>query len=172
MGTLSLFPPSLTASFRLCTSHSKTQLSNPIFCPHVSSTTSKSLRFPSKTIAFGSNANDPKESIFLDENGAVDDMDGYMNYLSLEYDSVWDTKPSWCQPWTIVLTGVSVIASSWLIVHSIVVTVVILLLICTWWYIFLYSYPKAYSEMISERRRRVTNGVEDTFGFGRGNESN
>jgi hypothetical protein len=95
MGPLSLFPPSFTASFRLCTSHSKTQLSNPIFCPHVSSTTSKSLRFPSKTIAFGSNANDPKESIFLDENGAVDDMDGYMNYLSLEYDSVWDTKPSW-----------------------------------------------------------------------------
>ncbi|KAF5767205.1 hypothetical protein HanRHA438_Chr14g0631621 [Helianthus annuus] len=21
-------------------------------------------------------------------------MDGYLNYLSLEYDSVWDTKPS------------------------------------------------------------------------------
>uniref|UniRef100_A0A453H5I4 Uncharacterized protein n=1 Tax=Aegilops tauschii subsp. strangulata TaxID=200361 RepID=A0A453H5I4_AEGTS len=22
-------------------------------------------------------------------------MDGYLNYLSLEYDSVWDTKPAW-----------------------------------------------------------------------------
>ena len=32
---------------------------------------------------------------FLDEQGVVEDMDGYLNYLSLEYDSVWDTKPSW-----------------------------------------------------------------------------
>lgn len=47
-----------------------------------------------------------------------------------------------CQPWTIILTGASVIASSWLIWHSVVVTVVILSLICTWWYIFLYSYPQ------------------------------
>lgn len=28
------------------------------------------------------------------EDGVGEDMDGYMNYLSLEYDSVWDTKPS------------------------------------------------------------------------------
>lgn len=54
-----------------------------------------------------------------------------------------------CQPWTIVLTGVSVTASSWLILHSIVVTVVILLLICTWWYIFLYSYPKVWASSLS-----------------------
>lgn len=35
------------------------------------------------------------ESVFMDENGVVDDMDGYLNYLSPEYESVWDTKPSW-----------------------------------------------------------------------------
>nr|AAX95647.1 hypothetical protein [Oryza sativa Japonica Group]ABF98405.1 hypothetical protein LOC_Os03g49450 [Oryza sativa Japonica Group] len=32
---------------------------------------------------------------FFGEDGVVEDMDGYLNYLSLEYDSVWDTKPSW-----------------------------------------------------------------------------
>jgi hypothetical protein len=68
---------------------------NPIFYPHVSSTTLKSLRFSGKIIALGSNTDDPKEPLFLDEMGVADDMDGYMNYLSLEYDSVWDTKPSW-----------------------------------------------------------------------------
>ena len=31
----------------------------------------------------------------MDDEGQVEDMDGYLNYLSLEYDSVWDTKPSW-----------------------------------------------------------------------------
>jgi hypothetical protein len=35
------------------------------------------------------------ESLFFDENGVVEDMDGYLNHLSLEYDSVWDTKPAW-----------------------------------------------------------------------------
>ncbi|XXG83050.1 hypothetical protein AAC387_Pa10g0903 [Persea americana] len=69
-------------------------------------------------------------------------MDGYLNCLSLKYDSVWVTKPSWCQPWTISLTGVLVIASSWLFVHSVVVTMIVLTLICAWWYIFLYAYPK------------------------------
>ncbi|KAL3827953.1 hypothetical protein ACJIZ3_016755 [Penstemon smallii] len=105
-----------------------------------------------------------QESIFLDENGVVEDMDGYLNYLSLEYESVWDTKPSWCQPWTITLTGTGIIACSWLVLNSIAVTTLVTTLICAWWYIFLYSYPKAYSDMISERRKKVTSGLEDTYG--------
>ncbi|KAE8675200.1 Transducin/WD40 repeat-like superfamily protein [Hibiscus syriacus] len=92
-------------------------------------------------------------------------MDGYLDNLSLEYESVWDTKPSWCQPWTITLTGLLVITASWLILHSVVIAAFATLGFCTWWYIFLYSYPKAYMEMIAERRERVMNGVEDTFGM-------
>lgn len=170
MGTL-FFPLSVCCppSLRLRSnqySSSRTHLSKPISYPHISLITSRSNRFRGKTVVFGGNSSDiPNESQFLDENGAVDDMDGYLNYLSLEYDSVWDTKPSWCQPWTITLTGVLVIAGSWLILHSVVVTTIVLLLICTWWYIFLYSYPKVYADMIAERRKRVTNGVEDTFGM-------
>ncbi|KAG8370727.1 hypothetical protein BUALT_Bualt13G0013400 [Buddleja alternifolia] len=105
-----------------------------------------------------------KNSAFFDENGAVEDMDGYLNYLSLEYDSVWDTKPSWCQPWTITLTGIGIITCSWLVLNSIIVTSLVATLICAWWYIFLYSYPKAYTDMIAERRQKVTSGLEDTYG--------
>ncbi|XP_048441864.1 uncharacterized protein LOC125478119 [Pyrus x bretschneideri] len=83
-----------------------------------------------ENVVFGSNF-DPKESQFLDEDGVVGDMDGYMNYLSLEYDTVWDTKPSWCQPRTITLTGVVVIGGSWLLLHSVVVTILAALLIST-----------------------------------------
>ncbi|PON55257.1 spindle pole body-associated protein [Parasponia andersonii] len=139
-------------------------VSNPILSSYSASTGLKLNGFRCKNVVFGSSSRDPNESPFLDEDGVVDDMDGYLNYLSLEYDSVWDTKPTWCQPWTITLTGVSAIACSWLILHSVMVTAVVSLLICAWWYIFLYSYPKAYEDMIAERRRRVTNGVEDTFG--------
>ncbi|KVH94376.1 uncharacterized protein LOC112518028 [Cynara cardunculus var. scolymus] len=127
----------------------------------------KTLRLHSSNSSNGQPKEGSKSSSsrFLNEDGVVEDMDGYLNYLSLEYDSVWDTKPSWCQPWTITLTGASVIAGSWLILHNVLATSVATTLIGTWWYIFLYSYPKAYTEMIAERRKKVTSGVEDTFGL-------
>lgn len=133
-----------------------------------------SLTFPPKITLLNkpcrsrsSSNNNPKleeENSFFDEDGVVQDMDGYLNHLSLEYDSIWDTKPSWCQPWTITLTGVLIITSSWVLLHSNVVTAGVSTLICAWWYIFLYSYPKAYSDMIAERRNKVTSGIEDTYG--------
>ena len=73
----------------------QTHVSNSICSPYTASTTLKLNGFRDKTVVFGSKSSDPNESQFLDENGVVDDMDGYLNYLSLEYDSVWDTKPSW-----------------------------------------------------------------------------
>ncbi|CAN6558476.1 unnamed protein product [Malus baccata var. baccata] len=169
MGTLSLSPLlSLHSPPRPRLASAQTHLCNPVSSPRISVTYPKPTRFHSENVVVcGSNSIDPKESQFLDEDGVVDDMDGYMNYLSLEYDSLWDTKPSWCQPWTITLTGVVVIGGSWLILHSVVVTILATLLISTWWYIFLYSYPKAYADMIAERRSKVNNGVEDTFGFGK-----
>ncbi|XP_059625879.1 uncharacterized protein LOC132268956 [Cornus florida] len=164
MIALSLIPLSLSSPLKLQHSPSRPHLSDSIFRSKLSPITSRSPSFRNKTVVLGSNSSDPK-SRFLDENGVVDDMDGYLNYLSLEYDSVWDTKPSWCQPWTITLTGVLLITGSWLILHSVVVTAVVFSLICAWWYTFLYSYPKAYSDMIEERRKKVKNGVEDTFGL-------
>ncbi|GLJ40954.1 hypothetical protein SUGI_0847560 [Cryptomeria japonica] len=91
-------------------------------------------------------------------------MDGYLNALSLEYDSVWDTKPAWCQPWTIVLTGVLAVSATWIIFESVIWTTVVVSLVGVWWYIFLYSYPQAYAEMIAERRKKVKSGLEDTYG--------
>jgi hypothetical protein len=82
--------PSSSSSPLTLTPHSHTHnFPNPIFS---NSSNNK------KTIVFGINPSDsrPDNPLFLDENNAVvDDMDGYLNNLSLEYESVWDTKPSW-----------------------------------------------------------------------------
>ncbi|RVW54864.1 hypothetical protein CK203_071528 [Vitis vinifera] len=94
MEALSRFPLSLPCLLPPHQSPSQTHFSNPIFSPKISSTTRKPPISSRETVAFAANPNDPKESVFMDENGAVDDMDGYLNHLSLEYDSVWDTKPS------------------------------------------------------------------------------
>lgn len=105
-----------------------------------------------------------EESRFLEQDGSIRDMDGYLNHLSLEYESVWDTKPAWCQPWTICLTGVIATSGSWIIFQSIALTTIVACLVGAWWYIFLYSYPQAYTKMIAERRKKVKSGLEDTYG--------
>ncbi|KAG6553295.1 hypothetical protein Mapa_005029 [Marchantia paleacea] len=99
-----------------------------------------------------------------DDEGVIKDMEMYLDDLSLEYDSVWDTKPAWCQPWTIVTTGVGVVGGSWLTFQNIFVTGGACFLIGVWWFSFLYAYPLAYSEMIAERRKMVKDGDEDTYG--------
>ncbi|KAL6527653.1 hypothetical protein OROMI_029464 [Orobanche minor] len=145
----------------------------PQFCPNLvprfSSVFKRFHKTRNQTILrrndFSDGVDPVHESTHIDENGAVQDMNGYLDYLSLEYDSVWDTKPSWCQPWTILLTGIGIITGSWLIVNSIVFTSMVATLICLWWYIFLYSFPKEYSDMIVERRKKVANGIEDTYGI-------
>ncbi|XP_019053144.1 PREDICTED: uncharacterized protein LOC104596513 isoform X2 [Nelumbo nucifera] len=142
MGTLSFFPLHVSSLLRHHHCSSKTHLVNLVFSPKISSIKLTPKDFCNQITVARCNRNDLNESRFVDENGVVEDMDGYMNYLSLEYDSVWDTKPSWCQPWTIMFTGLLVITFSWLILHSLPVTIVVLSLICVWWYLFLYAYPK------------------------------
>ncbi|RAL43494.1 hypothetical protein DM860_012635 [Cuscuta australis] len=166
--TLSVYfspPPPLHISLK---GHrfSNVPISGPRFAP---AACNRSGRKPSAGSKFRavfrrSKGNDLREEAFVDQNGVVEDMDAYPDHLSPEYASVWDTKPSWCQPWTITTTGIVAITGSWLVLHSPIATLVVLALVSTWWYTFLYSYPKAYASMVAKRKERVTNGLEDTYG--------
>ncbi|WMV47222.1 hypothetical protein MTR67_040607 [Solanum verrucosum] len=103
----------------------------------------------------GINSNDPKESAFFDENGVVEDMDSYLNYLSLEYDSVWDTKPSWSKNNDSVKSQKLRSSPSCAKCEMLDIDLG-------------HGSPMwtdvAYSNMIEERRKRVTKGLEDTYG--------
>ena len=63
-----------------------------------------------------------------------------------EKNNVWKTKPFWCQPWTIVLTGVGIISLPTILFDWKAVSGVFVVPIAAWWYIFLYAYPKSYRE--------------------------
>tara|TARA_B100000073_G_scaffold43807_2_gene32657 strand:+ start:4779 stop:5264 length:486 start_codon:yes stop_codon:yes gene_type:complete len=63
-----------------------------------------------------------------------------------EEKNVWKTKPFWCQPWTIVLTGVGIISLPTIVFDWKAVSGVFVVPIAAWWYIFLYAYPKSYRE--------------------------
>lgn len=69
--------------------------------------------------------------------------------------SVWDYKPGWCQPWSILLTGVTAITGSWLVLHNVWLTSAVSLVMIAWWVYFLILYPKAFAEYISSQQTTV-----------------
>ncbi|WP_066383617.1 MULTISPECIES: DUF6737 family protein [unclassified Anabaena] len=54
----------------------------------------------------------------------------------------WKYKPWWCQPWSILLTGITIISSSWLIFHTIWLTVLISVPVLVWMGFFLLIWPQ------------------------------
>jgi hypothetical protein len=60
--------------------------------------------------------------------------------------SIWHQKPWWCQPWTIVLTGLVAIASSWWLLQTTWITALVFIAIAAWWLLFLVLVPRAYRQ--------------------------
>ena len=59
--------------------------------------------------------------------------------------SIWQTKPWWCQPWSILLTGVAIPTASWLLLHRLWITLPIVGAIALWWLLFLVFVPAQYA---------------------------
>ena len=56
----------------------------------------------------------------------------------------WDSKPYWCQPWSIISFGVLVIIFSWKLFDNIIFTSVIGVFVFVWWILFLILAPNSY----------------------------
>lgn len=65
--------------------------------------------------------------------------------------SVWEYKPWWCQPWSILLTGTTLITVSWLLFHKIWLSILVSIPLLAWMGFFLLVYPKIFMEMIREQ---------------------
>lgn len=62
--------------------------------------------------------------------------------------NLWDHKPWWCQPWSIILTGITIISGSWWLLNNIFLTIILSILIFIWWFYFLYLYPRLIAHTI------------------------
>ena len=62
----------------------------------------------------------------------------------------WSLKPWWCQPWSILLTGVLVIAGSWLLLHRWWISAPVAVAVLAWWGLFLVLVPAAYLDEAGE----------------------
>ncbi|BAZ82964.1 hypothetical protein NIES73_42470 [Sphaerospermopsis kisseleviana NIES-73] len=54
----------------------------------------------------------------------------------------WNYKPWWCQPWSIILTGITLISGSWLILKLIWLTIIVAIPVLSWMGFFLLIWPK------------------------------
>jgi hypothetical protein len=60
--------------------------------------------------------------------------------------SIWSHKPWWCQPWSILLTGVAVVTISWLLFGRWWLTLVVAIGVLLWWWLFLVLVPAAWRQ--------------------------
>ncbi|MDJ0729688.1 MAG: hypothetical protein QNJ33_06810 [Crocosphaera sp.] len=75
------------------------------------------------------------------------------DFSNLESSNIWDYKPAWCQPWSILLTGIVLSSGSWLIFNLIWLTVIISILVVIWWIYFLILYPRMFKEYVESQKQ-------------------
>ncbi len=56
----------------------------------------------------------------------------------------WDLKPFWCQPWSIILFGIGLLVSIWILFHNLILTSLVSVFIIVWWVLFLIIAPGLY----------------------------
>ncbi len=76
-------------------------------------------------------------------------------YTKSKSVNVWDYKPWWCQPWSILLTGIVIVGGSWLLFKTIWITVGISIPILVWWVYFLILYPQMMQEYLISQASEI-----------------
>ncbi|AUT00562.1 hypothetical protein CLI64_09265 [Nostoc sp. CENA543] len=64
------------------------------------------------------------------------------NFKSEIAVSPWKYKPWWCQPWSILLTGITIITVSWLLFKMIWLTVIVSIPVLVWMGFFILIWPQ------------------------------
>ncbi|MBF2047711.1 MAG: DUF6737 family protein [Leptolyngbya sp. IPPAS B-1204] len=73
----------------------------------------------------------------------------------LERTSIWQYKPWWCQPWSILLTGMLIISGSWFWLHRVWLTGLVAMPVLVWMGFFLLIYPKLMNQMLADAAEQV-----------------
>eukprot|EP00884_Botryococcus_braunii_P003678 jgi/Botrbrau1/13310/Bobra.0315s0008.1 len=78
-------------------------------------------------------------------------------------ESVWELKPAWCQPWSILMAGVAVPLAAYNISGgSVLLAVLLSIPVSMWWYTFLVLYPAGYREYRASQR--ITQSMDEDDG--------
>lgn len=73
--------------------------------------------------------------------------------MSSSPSSIWQLKPWWCQPWSILLTGTGLIGGSWLLFDRLWITALVAVPVLAWMGFFLIVYPQAMRTYLLETEK-------------------
>ena len=79
-----------------------------------------------------------------------------------EVASVWELKPWWCQPWSILTTGVGVVGVAKALAWQLAVLAAPA--VGVWWWLFLVLMPRAYLESQAAGEGQAGAGTRDEGG--------
>ncbi len=71
-----------------------------------------------------------------------------INLSDSKNEDFWEVKPFWCQPWSIILSGMMIVALSFLWPHKIWFSALIFSIVLAWWYLFLIVVPANYKSSL------------------------
>ncbi|MGB3491207.1 MAG: DUF6737 family protein [Elainellaceae cyanobacterium] len=74
--------------------------------------------------------------------------------------SMWKTKPWWCQPWSIVLTGLMVPSGIWWLTQRWWLVLPVVVFVLLWWFVFLYAVPAEYAALGSQSQDAPTDSAQ------------
>jgi hypothetical protein len=63
-------------------------------------------------------------------------------------ERVWALKPWWCQPWSILATGLGLVLGSWWLLRAAWLTGLVGLAVIVWWWLFLVLMPAQWQEFV------------------------
>ena len=84
------------------------------------------------------------------------DPAGAAGLQSAQAPDFWALKPPWCQPWTIVATGLVLVSASWLLLHRWWITLPVLLVVLGWWGLFLVLVPASWRLDLEARQAELS----------------
>jgi cytochrome bd-type quinol oxidase subunit 2 len=68
----------------------------------------------------------------------------------------WQYKPWWCQPWSILLTGLGLVAAAWQLGHQLWLTGLVALPISLWMGYFLLVWPRLMQPYLTQAAAQVS----------------
>jgi uncharacterized protein YjeT (DUF2065 family) len=77
-----------------------------------------------------------------------------------QIQSVWHYKPWWCQPWSILLTGCSLIGGSGWLSHRLWVALIVAVPVMVWMGFFLLIYPQAWKNQMAAAARQESESFD------------
>ena len=63
-------------------------------------------------------------------------------------ERVWALKPWWCQPWSILATGLALDMGSWWLLRRLWLSGLVFGAVALWWWLFLVLMPAQWREMV------------------------